>query len=116
MWGCHRGMIGPSRDPRAVLHEGGEARMGPWDPRPHWRRISPWTGWHVVRGLGRVVRAAGWGQVYNRQVGIASWRVADGVKSGGGGASSPQRLEALCGGGDGVPRVGSSEYVQLSGH
>jgi len=27
-----------------------------------------------------------------------------------------QRLEALCGGGDGVPRVGSSEYVQLSGH
>jgi len=39
MWGCHRGMIGPSRDPRAVLHEGGEARMGPWDPRPHWRRM-----------------------------------------------------------------------------
>lgn len=29
MWGCHRGMIGPSRDPRAVLHEGGRHAWGP---------------------------------------------------------------------------------------
>jgi len=34
MWGCHRGMIGPSRDPRAVLLEGGRGTHAALGPAP----------------------------------------------------------------------------------